>query len=257
MSLDRGPPPPPPTVLQPSAEVIAAHQKNQQESRAQLMEAANKAAVEIRESLQKKGVEPHPEQSAELKPRPPQMAMGVVIHWSGIRGFGILRSQVHGEVFVHAKSLANCQELNVGDVVTFELGYDAKKQKAEAINCNKAGAGGYKPPPSAAGGLDAGSPGPRSLPFSGDAAVSSGPTSGPPVEDVGPPPSAGGSFDNSLLAGAAASAALKLLSQGLGGKAGRAAATAEAERGSSSSASPSRKRKRASHSRSRSARRRR
>merc|ERR1712224_290827 len=64
--------------------------------------------------------------------------MGVCIHWNA-RGFGILRSQASGEVFVHVKALANCEELGVGDVVTFEMGFDQRKQKPEALNCVKAG----------------------------------------------------------------------------------------------------------------------
>eukprot|EP00429_Kryptoperidinium_foliaceum_P106082 CAMPEP_0176261042 /NCGR_PEP_ID=MMETSP0121_2-20121125/39894_1 /TAXON_ID=160619 /ORGANISM="Kryptoperidinium foliaceum, Strain CCMP 1326" /LENGTH=221 /DNA_ID=CAMNT_0017600971 /DNA_START=9 /DNA_END=671 /DNA_ORIENTATION=+ len=71
---------------------------------------------------------------------------GVCIHWSGIRGFGILRSQVHGEVFCETRSLRNCSELSVGDVVAFQLGYDRKTQKSEALNCHKAGVGGRRPP---------------------------------------------------------------------------------------------------------------
>lgn len=105
---------------------------------------AKMAAAEINVALETKSNSP-PE--LEIKPEGPKpLNMGVVIHWSGIRGFGILRSQAHGEIFVHAKSLANCTELVVGDVVTFEMGFDRKKQKPEALNCVKAGVGGYRPP---------------------------------------------------------------------------------------------------------------
>jgi len=78
------------------------------------------------------------------------MAMGVCIYWSGERGFGMLRSQTHGEVFVHAKSLGNCSELTVGDVVTFSMGFDRRRQKPEATNCFKAGVG----PPQGDGASD-------------------------------------------------------------------------------------------------------
>lgn len=220
----------------------------QPESRANLLEAASKAALEIRENLQKKGLDPKPE--TDLKPRQSQHAMGVVIHWSGIRGFGILRSQVHGEVFVHAKSLVNTKELAVGDVVTFEIGYDAKKQKAEAINCNKAGVAGYKaPPPPAPAGLmtEGAQPAATGAPVTRseeqmDSGCGGGGGGGGGL--TGGASSGCGAVDSSLLAGAAAAAALKLLSQGLGKSGASGEATAGGERGSSSSTSRSRSRNR-------------
>lgn len=112
---------------------------------------AMKAAAEIKASLEHRNAPPDEDPDAP-KPR----LMGVVIHWSAIRGFGILRNQVHGEVFVHARSLVNAAELVIGDVVTFELGFDptrkpersglAPRARAEAIKCMKAGIGGYKGP---------------------------------------------------------------------------------------------------------------
>lgn len=104
-------------------------------------EAAKRAAQEIKDSLERKCPEPSetPEMKTALLGGAAQM--GVVIHWSEIRGFGILRCKTHGEIFVHAKHLGNCKKLELGEVVTFEVGFDRKKQKPEAVNCLKAGAG--------------------------------------------------------------------------------------------------------------------
>jgi len=144
--------------------------------------------------------------------------MGVCIHWSG-RGFGILRSSAHGETFVHCNALCNCRELVVGDVVTFEMGIDRKKQKPQAINCYRAGMGGYQAPP----GITL--PGGRS-----DALALMGPDSIDPavaavVADTAaaarraagavPPPasllSQPSQVDDAVIADAAKNAALKLL----------------------------------------------
>ncbi|CAK0790261.1 unnamed protein product, partial [Prorocentrum cordatum] len=118
------------------------------------VEAAKKVAEEIKDSLAKRSDFDPKDLSKQIGTK----HMGVAIHWSNARGFGILRTQAHGEVFVHAKSLTNCTELAIGDVVTFELGYDRKRQKAEALNCQKAGVGGYKEPEhfprSASSGMD-------------------------------------------------------------------------------------------------------
>merc|ERR1712039_62699 len=51
------------------------------------------------------------------------------------------RCRSHGEIFVHSKSLVNCKRLDLGEVVTFEVGYDQKRQKHIAVNCVKAGMG--------------------------------------------------------------------------------------------------------------------
>merc|ERR1711871_792932 len=79
------------------------------ESGARKLEAAKQAALEIQASLNEpsRAAEPPPKSSG-------QMQMGVCIHWN-CRGFGILRSQSSGEVFVHVKALQNCEELVVGD----------------------------------------------------------------------------------------------------------------------------------------------
>jgi len=67
---------------------------------------------------------------------------GFVIYWSGIQGFGLLRSQTHEYIFMPAKALTNTRELVVGDVVTFSMGWDEKKGHAEAKSCFKAGVAG-------------------------------------------------------------------------------------------------------------------
>jgi len=172
------------------------------------LEAAKKAALEIKATLERKDRDREPEPPVEASmPKPPGgLNMGVVIHWSGIRGFGILRSQAHGEIFVHAKSLVNCTELVVGDVVTFEVGFDRKKQKPEAasslrpiaVNCLKAGADAC-----------------RALHTSREDHLR-------PVLDATwsqEASSIGGArpVDDAMLAGAAAAAAKKLLAQGMGG----------------------------------------
>uniref|UniRef100_A0A7S4VUP3 CSD domain-containing protein n=1 Tax=Alexandrium monilatum TaxID=311494 RepID=A0A7S4VUP3_9DINO len=167
------------------------------------IEAARRAAQEVSASLERKRMDPNEEGGSQQQGG---MHMGVCIHWSGIRGFGILRSQGVGEVFVHAKSLGNASELTVGDVVTFELGFDRKKQKPEAINCFRAGvggaAGGFRPP--------SGRENTELLALEAPVkAIAAGPTS-----------SLGGgaaALDDSVLADAAAAAALKLLARGLGG----------------------------------------
>lgn len=69
--------------------------------------------------------------------------MGIVIHWSNAKGFGILRSQTHGEVFMHVKSLTNTTELSVGDVVTYEMNTISNhKNRPEAVRVHKPGASG-------------------------------------------------------------------------------------------------------------------
>jgi len=171
---------------------------------AKRMEAARKAAAEIKATLEKKEREPEQPVASNQKQANP-VNMGVVIHWSGIRGFGILRSQTQGEVFVHAKSLGNCSELVVGDVVTFEMGFDRKKQKPEAshpmlqkrpeaVNCFKAGVGGYQAPAVIAG---------------------QGSSVPPLVGDTHPGTVEQGTVDDGVIASAASAAALKLLTRGL------------------------------------------
>lgn len=241
--LERPPAAPP----QPPPQLTEQELAEQKEAKAKLLEAASKAALEIRESLVKKGKEPTPE-PAGTKPKSAQVCMGVVIHWSGQRGFGILRSQTLGEVFVHAKSLVNVTDLELGDVVTFELGYDPKKNKPEAIQVCKAGVGGHQVPPTAAAREE-----PAPPVFVVDEAAS-GPTV--PALTAGPAENGGAApvkpVDDALLAGAAAAAALKLLAQGLGSD-GPGTFGGSKRDDSSSSRSRSRRRKR---SRSRGRRRR-
>lgn len=124
-------------ILAPSADHNDPDPEVDGDSGTKRLEAARKAALEIEASF-KMGKDAQ----ADAKPKPAgPVHMGVVIHWSG-RGFGILRSQSQGEVFVHATSLGNCSELAVGDLVTFEMGFDRRKQKPEAVRCFKAGLGG-------------------------------------------------------------------------------------------------------------------
>ena len=220
-----------------------------EEQKARRMKAATAAAEEITMSLGMKSTsEPLPgleekrdsdkkeaeNDSTEKAEKGSNTAMGVVIHWSGIRGFGILRSQTHGEVIVHAKALMNTGELAVGDVVTFELGFDKKKNKPEANNVYKSGAGGQKPND---GGRTSTS--------------SSGPGTGPPDSDPG----------NGLSKGDAAkgAAGVKQLNETPKDKTKDSAGSKKEKRksrsrrkSSSSSSSSSRKRRRRSRSRSRS-----
>jgi len=214
------------------------------------LEAAKKAALEIKATLEKKHRERESEPPAEVsKPKPPGgLHMGVVIHWSEIRGFGILRSQAHGEIFVHAKSLVNATELVVGDIVTFELGFDRKKQKPEAasnmrpiaVNCLKAGADACR-------ALHT----PRAdhlRPVLADAMWS--PEAGSSIGGTSP-------VDDAMLASAAAAAAKKLLAQGMGGAAsadGEEARTRSRPRRSSPSLSRSSRRGQRHSSRGRSRR---
>merc|ERR1712224_982932 len=72
----------------------------------QKLDAAKQAALAIQVSLLEPGRQA-PAPSTELKqPTGGAKQMGVCIHWN-CRGFGILRSQVSGEVFVHVKALNN------------------------------------------------------------------------------------------------------------------------------------------------------
>lgn len=126
------------------------------EVREKRMQAASEAAAEINASLEAKNnassdevlkTKPH-DTAPEAENNFSSVGTGVLIHWSTVRGFGILKSQSHGEINVRAKSFANAPELAVGDVVTFELGFDQKKNKPEAINCCKTGSGGSSGPDS-------------------------------------------------------------------------------------------------------------
>eukprot|EP00435_Cladocopium_sp_Y103_P017342 s3338_g4.t1 len=140
-----------------------------EEEKAKRLKAATAAAEEITMSLERKGADaappntPAPPAPAPPEPSPPaepeeaappepeeekeeeeeekpDVKMAIVIHWSSVRGFGILRSQVHGEVAFQGASLVNVKEMAVGDMVTFDLGFDQKKNRPEAINIHKVGA---------------------------------------------------------------------------------------------------------------------
>ena len=220
-----------------------------EEQKARRMKAATAAAEEITMSLEmKSSSEPAPGSEEKKEARKGKekessekgsnTAMGVVIHWSGIRGFGILRSQTHGEVRVHAKALMNTAELAVGDVVTFELGFDEEKKKPEANSVYKSGAGGQKP--------------------SGDDVRTSTSSSRPGASRV-----SGSDQDNGqskdAAKGAAAAAAMKLLNETPSQKTTKESGNKKEKRksrrkssSSSSSSSSSRKRRRKSRSRSRS-----
>lgn len=120
-----------------------------EEVRERRMQAASEAAAEINASLEAKNnasldESTKPKQTstnAEIDSDSKSVATGVLIHWSGVRGFGILKSQKHGEVNVRAKSFQKPDELAVGALVSFELGFDKKKNKPEAVNCCKVGDG--------------------------------------------------------------------------------------------------------------------
>jgi len=113
------------------------------DGRARRLEAAKKAALEIQASVHEMKDGPR---------QPTQRLMGVCIHWND-RGFGILRSGTD-ELWVHVKALTNCPELSVGDVVTFEKGWDSKRQKPQALACAKAGIGGQAGEGSQTGGYN-------------------------------------------------------------------------------------------------------
>ena len=216
-----------------------------EEQKARRMKAATAAAEEITMSLEMKSFEPAPgpEEKRERKEdkktseKGSNTAMGVVIHWSGIRGFGILRSQTHGEVIVHAKALMNTGELAVGDVVTFELGFDEKKNKPEANSVYKSGAGGQKP--------------------SGDDARTSTSSSGPGTARASRTGDNNGTSKDDAAKSSAATAVTKVqkpsdTNESGGGKKDKRKSRSRRKSSSSSSSSSSRKRRRRSRSRSRS-----
>lgn len=177
---------------------------------ARRLDMARKAALEIQASLN---------EPKDLSARPQGVVhMGVCIHWN-CRGFGILRSKTvgsatMGEVFVHVKALKNCEELTVGDVVTFEMGFDQRKQKPQALNCVKAGGGsqvGLQSGGDASGtcvggghNLDA-APVIPTMQQATTPALMNGPSGAT---------QSGSNVDDALIKGAAAAAALKLLTQG-------------------------------------------
>ena len=52
--------------------------------------------------------------------------------------------QSFGQVAFQGASLVNVKEMAVGDMVSFDLGFDQKKNRPEAININKATSGGQR-----------------------------------------------------------------------------------------------------------------
>eukprot|EP00913_Durusdinium_trenchii_P033425 g31293.t1 len=97
---------------------LRALQGGAEEQKAKRMKAATAAAEEITMSLERKDAAPPPE------PQPPAPT-----------------EPAHGEVTFQAASLTNTKELSVGDMVTFEMGFDKKKNKPEATHIFKVGAG--------------------------------------------------------------------------------------------------------------------
>eukprot|EP00928_Gymnodinium_smaydae_P006310 TRINITY_DN12229_c0_g1_i2.p1 TRINITY_DN12229_c0_g1~~TRINITY_DN12229_c0_g1_i2.p1 ORF type:complete len:437 (+),score=94.68 TRINITY_DN12229_c0_g1_i2:85-1311(+) len=129
---------PPPALLAPASS--ASEKRPITAADPERMQAANRAALEIEEALRSGGDRPGPSAAVLAEQQRRRTAMGVCVYWSN-RGYGILRCQQHGEVFVHVNQLQNTPQLDVGDVVTFELGFDSKRQKNQALNCVKAGGG--------------------------------------------------------------------------------------------------------------------
>jgi CspA family cold shock protein len=61
------------------------------------------------------------------------MAFGVVVGFKDDRGFGFIRpDDGGGDVFVHARDIANADKLNQGQRVSFEIIMDEKRGKQRA-----------------------------------------------------------------------------------------------------------------------------
>ena len=61
------------------------------------------------------------------------MAQGVVVGFKDDRGFGFIRPDGGGgDVFVHARDIANADKLNQGQRVSFEIIMDDKRGKQRA-----------------------------------------------------------------------------------------------------------------------------
>jgi cold shock protein len=61
------------------------------------------------------------------------MAHGVVVGFKDDRGFGFIRpDDGGGDVFVHARDIANADKLNQGQRVSFEIVTDEKRGKLRA-----------------------------------------------------------------------------------------------------------------------------
>jgi len=61
------------------------------------------------------------------------MAHGVVVGFKDDRGFGFIRpDDGGGDIFVHARNIANADKLNHGQRVSFEIVTDEKRGKLRA-----------------------------------------------------------------------------------------------------------------------------
>jgi CspA family cold shock protein len=61
------------------------------------------------------------------------MAHGVVVGFKDDRGFGFIRpDEGGGDVFVHARDIANADKLNQGQRVSFEIVMDDRRGKPRA-----------------------------------------------------------------------------------------------------------------------------
>jgi CspA family cold shock protein len=61
------------------------------------------------------------------------MAQGVVVGFKDDRGFGFIRPDGgSGDIFVHARDIANADKLNQGQRVSFEIIMDDKRGKQRA-----------------------------------------------------------------------------------------------------------------------------
>jgi cold shock protein len=62
-----------------------------------------------------------------------KMAHGVVVGFKDDRGFGFIRpDEGGGDVFVHARDIANADKLNQGQRVSFEIVMDDRRGKPRA-----------------------------------------------------------------------------------------------------------------------------
>ena len=61
------------------------------------------------------------------------MAQGVVVGFKDDRGFGFIRpDDGGGDIFVHARNIANADKLNQGQRVSFEIVTDDRRNKPRA-----------------------------------------------------------------------------------------------------------------------------
>jgi CspA family cold shock protein len=61
------------------------------------------------------------------------MAQGVAVGFKDDRGFGFIRpNDGGGDVFVHARDIANADKLNQGQRVSFEIVTDDRRNKPRA-----------------------------------------------------------------------------------------------------------------------------